>query len=135
MTTRANRVSLGFPNENVQALLITQDGTANTAVNAITVPAGKFWIIKTAYIVNSDATARAVAIQVTDGTNVIATVAGNLITTNVTGVGVSYSGHLVLPSGWQIQGNTVGITASTPVLQITGLEASNGLPSSAFGIN
>lgn len=134
MTTRANRVSLGFPNENVQALLITQDGTANTAVNAITVPTGKFWVIKTAYLVNSDATARATAIQITDGTNVIATIAGNLITTNVTGVGVSFSGHCIIPSGWQIQGNTVAVSASTPVLQITGFEASNGLPSSAFGI-
>lgn len=136
MTTFTNRTSLGFPNDNVTALNISQDGTANTASNPITVPAGKFWILKGASVLQSDATSRAVAIQILDGSgNVLRNLAGDAVTTLATGIATRFSGHEIVPPGFQVRGLTTGITASTPTLQVSGLEASTGLPSSAFGIN
>lgn len=135
MTTFTVRSSLGFPNENVQAFNISQDGTANTAANPITVPAGKFWILKNASVTQSDATARAVAIQVVDASdNVVLNLAGDIVTTGATSTVTRFSGHCVVPAGYKVRGLTTAISASTPTLQVSGLEASTGLPSSAFGI-
>lgn len=132
MATFTARTSIGVANDTITVLTVSQDGTANTALNAITVPTGKIWIVKTANVRQSDATARAVAIEVTDGTNLLATIAGDLVSTGITGIQTRFSGHLILPGGFQIRGNTVGITASTPTLQLTGLEFNSGLPSSVL---
>lgn len=133
MTTFATRPSLAIANDTITSLMVSQDGTANTALNPIAVPAGKIWIVKTANVRQSDATARAVAIEVVDASdNLIATIAGDLVTTGITGIQTRFSGHLILPAGFKLRGNTVGITASTPALQLTGLEFNMGLPSSVL---
>lgn len=135
MTTFAARPSLGIANDTITALLISQDGSSGVATVALTVPAGKIWLVKSANIVNPDSTVRAVAIQVTDGTNVVATVAGDLVTTIAQNVQQRYNGHLILPTGYQIRGNVVAVGAFVPVLQVTGLEFNSGLPSSVLGLN
>jgi hypothetical protein len=136
MTTFAVRNSIGIANDTVTVFNISQDGTANTALNPVTVPAGKVWIVKHAAVVQSDATARAVAIQIVDASdNVIATIAGDLVTTGITGITTRYSGHFIVVGGYKVRGNTVGITASTPAIQISGLEFNQGLDSRVLGLN
>jgi hypothetical protein len=136
MTTFTYRPSLLFPNDNVTALYISQDGTSGTATSAVlTVPANKLWQVNTANVKNPDTTARAVAIEITDGTNVIATIAGDLVTTNLTGVQTRFVGDLVLTGGQQIRANVVSVGAFVPTLQITGYEASYGFQVGSFPIN
>lgn len=139
MTTFINRpvgsAGLGFPNDNVTPIIATVDGVANTAIVSSTVPAGKFWLINNVNVAQTDATARAVAIQVTDGANLIATIAGDLVTTGATGTVTRFNGQVLLPSGYVLRGNVVAVSASTPVLQFSGFEASNGLSTPSFPIN
>lgn len=136
MTTFAARPSLQIANDTITALLISQDGTSGNATSAVlTVPTGKIWIIKTANAINADTgTARAVAIEITDGTNVVARIAGDLVSTIATGVQVRYVGNLLLPTGYQIRVNNVAVGAFVPVLQVTGLEFNSGLPSSVLNL-
>lgn len=134
MATLVTRSSLGFPNDNVVALNVNQDGTANTAASAtIAVPANRFWIIFGATAAQGDATARAIAIEILDASgNVVQTIAGDLVTTVATGIVVRSAGRFIIPAGFSIRANNVAISASTPNLKLTGVEAFVGLPSLAF---
>lgn len=127
MTTFSAKPTLNVANDVITAFNISQDGTANTAANPIAVPAGKVWILKNASVIQSDATARAVAIQVTDASdNVVLNLAGDLVSTGITGITTRFSGHCIVPPGYKVRGLTTGITASTPALQVSGLEMNIG---------
>lgn len=137
MTTFTNKVDIGLgANTQATVLLISQDGTANTAANAITVPAGKFWVVKAASVAQSDATARAVAIQVVDASdNVLLNLAGDTVTTSATSTVTRFNGKVTIPAGYKIRGLTTGISASTPTLQVAGFEINNNLPFSQFAFD
>lgn len=137
MTTFSNKVDIGLgANTQATVLLVSQDGTANTAANPAIVPAGKFWVIKAASVTQSDATARAVAIQVVDASdNVVLNLAGDTVSTGITGIVTRFSGKVVIPAGFKLRGLTTGISASTPALQFAGFEINNNLPFSQFAFD
>lgn len=130
MTTFTNKVDIGIgANTQATVLLISQDGTANTAANPVTVPSGKFWIVRACSVTQSDATARAVAIQVVDASdNVLLNLAGDTVTTGATSTVTRFSGKVVVPAGYKVRGLTTAISASTPTIQISGFEVNNNIP-------
>jgi hypothetical protein len=137
MATSVLRASFGFTNENVTAITVSQDGTANTAASAaIVVPANKIWTIWTATATQGDATARAIAIEVLDTASaVVAVLAGDLVTTVATGIVVRFVGRVSVPAGYTIRTNNVAISASTPNLKLIGVESNVGWPATAWHLS
>lgn len=137
MATLNTRPSLGVVNEQISVLSITQDGTASTANNTVTVPVGHFWIVKFAAVANPDSTVRANAIQLLDASNaVICTLAGDLVTTGAQGVVTRFAAGPGLPvaAGYSIRSVTTAVGAFVPVLQIYGLDLFTGQPMSVYNL-